>query len=124
MLKVESWTRINRALAVIALFVAVIAPLTVNTLFSMWKPEGEGAGQWLERSGAIMTIFSLLAISLMEEGMSRLHKEGSLADLETLPTYQKFEVCAYWIKGLALVLTVIGTFIWGYGSVFLERFTS
>ncbi|WKV98319.1 hypothetical protein PYV50_08635 [Pseudomonas sp. H22_DOA] len=66
----------------------------------------------------------LLAISLMEEGMSRLHKVGNLADLETLQIYQNFEVSAYWIKGVALCLTVIGTFIWGYGSVFLERLTS
>jgi len=68
-----------------------------------------------------MTVFSLLAISLMEEGMSRLHKVGNLADLETLPMYQSFERSTYWIKGIALALTVIGTVVWGYGSVILAR---
>lgn len=68
-----------------------------------------------------MTVFSLLAVSLMEEGMSRLHKVGNLADLETLPMYQSFEKNAYWVKGIALLLTVIGTVIWGYGSVIMSR---
>jgi len=120
-MKNETWTKTNRALAVIALVIAVLAPITANTFFSVWRPDGESAGQWLERSGAVMTVFSLLAISLMEEGMSRLHKVGNLADLETLPMYQSFERSTYWIKGIALALTVIGTVVWGYGSVILAR---
>ncbi len=120
-MKNETWTKTNRVLVVIALAIAVVAPISANTFFSVWRPDGEGAGQWLERSGAIMTVFSLLAVSLMEEGMSRLHKVGNLADLETLPMYQSFEKNAYWVKGIALLLTVIGTVIWGYGSVIMSR---
>jgi hypothetical protein len=113
----ETRAKINIVLSVIALVIAVAAPLLANSFFGIWRPETDTTGVWLERSGAITTIFSLLAVSLMDEGLSAIHKPGAMIDLHKVGALAAFEEWADWIKGFALILTIAGAIIWGYGSV-------
>jgi hypothetical protein len=109
--------KVNIRNAIIALGVAILAPLLANSFFGSLKPSSDSPGDWLERSGAITTIFSLLVMSLMDECLGRIRAKIKSPRLQKFPLYKNFESWANILKGTAFVVSLIGTVIWGYGSV-------
>lgn len=106
-------------LAGVLVLIAFLAP-SVNGWFLWLKPITDTPAQWFERSGAITTIFGLLAINLVDSGVERLVPSRKLADSSNAHLYSVFEYSFTVIKGLAFLATIVGTFIWGYGTVILN----
>jgi len=101
------------------LIIAAIAPLASVWWFDVFKPADESLGDWFSRSGAITTIFSLLVTSVSSEALRGLVIPGTMPDLDKIGLYNEFEPRFSWCEKLALVMTILGTFVWGYGSMML-----
>jgi hypothetical protein len=108
-------------LAVVLIVIAALAP-NYYEKFLWLKPDSDSLAQWFERSGAITTIFGLLAINLLEEGVQRLLPAGKVADLANVHTFSMFEFSFKVLKVVAFLLTLAGTLIWGYGTVLKTHF--
>lgn len=108
-------------LAAFLIFVAALAPNYYDSFLSL-KPDGDSPSQWFERSGAITTIFGLLAINLLESGVQRLLPAGKVADLANVHMFSMFEFSFKILKVIAFLLTLVGTLIWGYGTVLIKYF--
>lgn len=102
---------------VILLAIALMAPILSWNCFVVFKPVDEKLGTWFARSGALTTIYALLAVTLSQEFLKSLHRPGFLADknsLDTLNLYsKKFSV----LDKISFLLTFFGTLIWGYGDM-------
>lgn len=105
-------------IAILLLIIGIAAPF-VRDLFLSLKPEGDTPAQWLERTGAVTTIFGLLAINLIDEGIERLVPSRKLADTGGVATFAVFETVFTWITRFAFLLTIAGTLVWGYGTVIM-----
>lgn len=99
---------INLFSAIFVLVVACSVPFLANECFLSWKPCGESRGQWLERSAAIVSVFSLLVITLMDECLELIRQSR-------LSSYHVN--LARIVKGLSFLIAIAGTIIWGYGSL-------
>ncbi|MBA4287441.1 MAG: hypothetical protein C0439_00430 [Pseudomonas sp.] len=112
-----AWTYL--IFAIVLLGIGIAAPFVRDYL--LWlKPINDSPAQWLERTGAITTIFGLLAINLIDEGIERMVPSKKLPNLGDVQVYDAFESSFSWIKRFAFVLTIVGTLIWGYGTVILN----
>ncbi|MCY1558520.1 hypothetical protein D9M68_954610 [compost metagenome] len=111
--------RVYFGVCVVLLLIAAIAPIASVWWFDGLKPEGDTIGDWFSRSGAITTIFSLLVVSTTSEGLRGLWIPGQLADLPKIAVFEEFKPRFGWCDKVAMVLTIIGTFIWGYGSMMI-----
>jgi len=112
----ERRIKIYFGVCIVLLAIAAVAPLAAGTLFLSMKPEADSLAEWIERSGAITTVFSLLVVSVSSEGLKGLWIPGQMADLDKIEILNKFKPRFAWCENIALVLTIIGTVIWGYGS--------
>jgi len=108
--------RLVICLALVA--IACLAPFSTD-MFLGYKPIPDSIGQWFERTGAITTIFSLLAIYLLDDTMNSLVDPRKTAELANIKIYNVLEWPAGLLKAFAFMATVIGTAIWGYGTVIL-----
>ncbi|EGH45165.1 hypothetical protein [Pseudomonas syringae] len=106
-------------LAGVLVLIAFLAPM-YSDWFLWLKPVTDTSQQWFERSGAITTIFGLLAINLVDSGVERLVPSRKLADVSNVHLYTGFEYSFMVMKALAFLTTIAGTFIWGYGTVILN----
>ena len=74
------------------------------------------AGAWFSRSGAVMTVFALLAESVLVKARISITPSGfgwiGLNELRQkfIPTFNKFDA-------LIFVLVIAGTLIWAYGDL-------
>lgn len=84
------------------------------------RPSFEALEVWVQRSGAITSIYALLSTTVADMGLRKLHKPGEAGDLYKLEVLKevsfKFEV----VRWTALFITVIGTLVWGYGDTVLK----
>jgi hypothetical protein len=71
-------------------------------------------GQWFERSGAVMTVFSVFA--QFKAGSVATMIEGGMFE-ESREAYRKYKPYQTVAAVVSLVLVVIGTVIWGYGDL-------
>ena len=110
-------TFVSLVVVVVLLVIALLAPLTANWIFGVFKPTAESGGVWFQRSGAVMTVFALLASTLQADAMGRLWPQALLGDLGNRDALAfvkgKFRVC----QNVSFLFTAIGTVIWGYGDV-------
>jgi uncharacterized membrane protein YuzA (DUF378 family) len=111
-------TQVYLGVCITLLVIAVAAPLATG-VFDLFRPESETIGEWFGRSGAITTVFSLLVVSTLNEGLRNLWIPGQLADLEKIAVHEQYKPRFNWCENIALVLTIIGTIIWGYGDLLL-----
>lgn len=109
--------KVNLWLAVAGLGIAILAPLLANNFLVYWKPLLESQGDWLERSGAITTVFSLLVITLMDECLGNINIKDSSPRLRKFALYQNLRAWAHCLKNIAFISSILGTMIWGYGSL-------
>ncbi|OAS92986.1 hypothetical protein A6I77_24525 [Achromobacter xylosoxidans] len=98
------------------LAVAVITPIAAA--FSFWMPESQTTAQWLQRSGAITTVMSLLAIETLAFGISGLlPARGGFGDLYKMQAAAKHVPNVDALRALAIFITILGTLLWGYGDL-------
>ncbi|MEX0297077.1 hypothetical protein AAH995_27830 [Pseudomonas putida] len=99
------------------LAVAVAAPLVA---FFDIRPSFESMEVWVQRSGASTSIYALLSNTVAEMGLRKLNKPGEMGSrikLEVLSEVSRsFEI----VRWTALVVTVLGTVIWGYGDTMIK----
>lgn len=126
MTKKVFWTDSRRTWAyfgfiVVLLAIAFLAPVTVNAFFGALKPAAESSGVWFQRSGAISTVFALLAATLQADASRKLWTPGFLADAEKLAILTSFEGKFSICQNLSFLFTVLGTVIWGYGDILFVK---
>lgn len=108
-------------IVVVLLVIAVMAPLTANIWFGYYKPSTDSSGQWFQRSGAITTVFALLALAVQTAGSKKLWVPGFFIGAEKKLILESFSSKFTFCENTSFLLTVIGTMIWGYGDVFLVK---
>ncbi|ELL4392615.1 TPA: hypothetical protein SMS62_002578 [Pseudomonas aeruginosa] len=96
---------------------AFVAPMVALT--GWLKPNSEALGVWFQRSGAVMTVFSLITGSGIASILNRLSPRG-LTDVHLELVRVKFQVSFEKIEWFSLVVAMFGTVIWGYGDVLLS----
>lgn len=97
---------------------AMFLSLGCAVLSWFYMPPGftDGHGNWFSRSGALLTIFPLLALAIRDDVEIRLFP-GGMGDATLLKVRDSIRCQSTFVQRTALVLTVLGTFIWGYGDV-------
>ncbi len=100
-------------------WVLIILAITLPVL-SLFAPYPKlpdlDAGGWFSRSGAVMTVFALLAETALVKARLSITPSGfgwnGLSELRQafIPVFNKFE-------GLIFVLVTTGTLIWAYGDL-------
>ena len=116
----ERRTKLYFWIVVVLLVIAILAPLTVNNFFIIYKPAGETSGEWFQRSGAVTAVFALLAITLQTAASRKLVVPGAMADKFKIEVLNRFRWRFAFCENLSFLLTAIGTMIWGYGDVFVS----
>jgi len=97
-------------------FLALAVVAEVIGVVGWFKPDNEAPEIWFQRSGAVMTVFSLLAgpgvgsilNSIIPRGMHGLRLRGPL-----WPFNRRFVM----YERAAMLMTIGGTIIWGYGDL-------
>lgn len=111
----RSTTWICYGIVMLLIASAIFAPL--YSWLGSWMPASESKAVWIQRSGAITTLFSFMAGAMIVFSSGRLHTPGHFADANRYPILQEFR----WLFGLAesliFVLSIVGTIIWGYGDL-------
>ncbi|WP_455923325.1 hypothetical protein [Pseudomonas putida] len=97
--------------------IAFFAP--IFAIFDI-RPSFESVEIWFQRSGAITTVYARLSTTVSDMGLRKLHRPGENGDLYKLQVLDEFANSFERIRWVALLFTVIGTFIWGYGDTFLK----
>lgn len=95
------------------LFIAVVSPIAA--IFDS-RPSFETIEVWFQRSGALTTVFALLATQMKAMGQEGLHEPGTWGDELKLAVLKEFDFRFKAIFWVAFILTVLGTIIWGYGD--------
>ncbi|WP_394224455.1 hypothetical protein [Alteromonas gracilis] len=99
-------------------FVSVFLSIAcgVLALTGLLKPSTEELGVWFQRSGSLIVLFAVLGEYYVSKMASTLRPAGHVGITkmeETLPkTVGLFHL-------IALFLAIIGTFIWGYGDLWV-----
>lgn len=81
------------------------------SLFGIGLPPNEELPSWIQRSGAIMCISGLLATTLLQRIEYNLEMAFSSSDAIKA---QQLKTCRNWIFNIAIIVSIIGTLIWGY----------
>ena len=107
--------QINHAFIACSVFI-LIAIFTPLVAF-YFNPLGENIDVWFQRSGAITVVFGLLA-DIQAARLKHLSFSNSRPFLYG-PIYvkRKYSACAIWVNGVALIVVITGTVIWGYGDL-------
>jgi hypothetical protein len=79
-------------------------------------PAAEDPGIWFQRSGAVMTIFSLLCTAGVATALSLLTPSG-ISDAKLIHAEKEFGREYRLLGGVAFCLTIFGTAVWGYGDL-------
>ena len=109
----STWCFFAGVLALLVL--AVLAPIL--SMVVEWLPPGETRASWFQRSGAVTTLFSLLAGALAVITSGRLHTPGTFGTKNKIEVLKEFKARFVRAESALLALTVVGTVIWGYGDL-------
>lgn len=107
-------------LAAVFFMVGITVVFWANIHFGESRPNGDTAGQWFERSAAIAAVISMLISGLMEECVTAINEQMEALNGGFLLEYDRLKFWAYFWRGCALILSIVATLCWGYGSVFLK----
>jgi len=108
-----------RDLKVFGFLVLIAVLIPVSALLVPLRPPSESLGSWFQRSGSIMTVLCLVLDLKVFSIHGRLFPSGYVSlgfgafKDKYLPIYNSLTV-------VLLVLTGIGTVIWGYGDLFVS----
>lgn len=95
-------------LALTALLVCVLAA------WGVWKPTEESAAVWFQRSGAIATVFCVIAQLRINDFLERI-RGGTFA--ESWKLFYLFEKHRSAVSLFVTLVAVLGALIWGYGDL-------
>lgn len=84
------------------------------------RPSFEALEVWVQRSGAITSIYALLSTTVADMGLRKLHRPGEAGDLYKLEVLEEVSFKFEFLRWIALFVTVIGTLVWGYGDTVLK----
>jgi hypothetical protein len=84
------------------------------SIFGWFRPQVGTPGQWIARSGALMTIFAGAA-QIKAANIATMIAGGTFG--ETWGFYRRYQDQQKAVARLSLALTIIGTFVWGYGDL-------
>ena len=107
---------------VVVILIAASISAPIYAYFGNWLPIGEKREIWIQRSGAVTTLFSFMAASMIVFTSGRLHTPGffgSQVKLEILVEFKNYFRVA---EALIFVLSIIGTVVWGYGDIIYLRY--
>jgi hypothetical protein len=102
----DSVSDVRRRICVAASLTCMSIIAVVVSVQGIWRPASEPIGVWVMRSGALVTVFAILADHLLAEGLQRL--PNPLIRYAPWMSFQR--------KLLALQV-ILGTVIWGYGDL-------
>lgn len=109
---------VNRALCGAWLMLAVAVASPIAAALGFMRPEGEGLSAWLQRSGAITTVLSLLALETLAFANSRIiPPKGGYGDVHKLALAPIYEPEIEALRVAAIIFTILGTLLWGYGDL-------
>ena len=95
-------------LGVFAVLAAVLAGLGV------WKPITESSAIWFQRSGAIVTVFCVVAQLRINGFLERIRGHANAESFVLFRAFEKHQSTVSWFVG---VVAVLGAVIWGYGDL-------
>lgn len=104
------------SVAIILILLAIAAPYFAYLEFFI--PSSEKASTWLQRSGSITVLLSLIA----EYIISRLHgiiRPTGFTSIETEKIRKTIEKPLMFSRYTGGFIAVLGTIIWGYGDLFV-----
>ena len=108
--------------ALLILVVAMLAPFFSVAIFDVWKPGVDTLGQWFERSGAIITIYSAIAAAISKVSLDLISQSKEISAREASALTRKYTKTVHGIESVSLLVTLVGALIWGYGSFILNNF--
>lgn len=111
----KSTTWICYSIVIFLIAVAVAAPL--YALLGDWMADGEKRGTWVQRSGAVTTLFSFIAGAMTVFTSGRLHTPGHFGDQLKLNVLIQFKSKFRAAESAIFLLSILGTAIWGYGDL-------
>jgi len=111
----RSTTWVCYALVLLLIAAAIAAPLYAG--LGHWTPAGESRPIWMQRSGAVTTLFSFIAGAMVVFTSGRLYTPGFFGDAVRIPILMEFQTRFRIAESLIFALSVIGTAIWGYGDL-------
>jgi hypothetical protein len=110
-------TEIRRDLRMFSVLALVAVAIPIFALLVPVRPREESLGEWFQRSGSVMTVLCLFLDLKVFSIYGRLFPSGYVDvgfeefKKKYLPIYRSLTI-------LLLILTAIGTVIWGYGDLF------
>ncbi|MBS6035891.1 MULTISPECIES: hypothetical protein [Pseudomonas] len=101
----------------ILLLIAVAALAPIYSIFGSWMAAGEERAIWVQRSGAVATLFAFIAGAMVVFTSGRLHTPGFWGDENRITVLSEFRGRFRFAESAILVLSITGTVIWGYGDL-------
>lgn len=98
----------------IILLMASVLPLLAY--FIDFRPNGETAGSWFQRSGSIMVMLIILS-EFRLFSIARYEIPVDKGTLQKQPVSEEFKKPYTLISYLSVLIAAIGTIIWGYGDL-------
>lgn len=111
----RSTTWLCYGMVLILISVATAAP--IYSVFGDWMPGGESRGVWIQRSGAVTTLFSFIAGAMTVFTSGRLYTPGFFGNGQKLAVLKEFRLRFIIAETAIFMLSVTGTVIWGYGDL-------
>lgn len=111
----RSTTWVCYCVVLLLLAVALAAPM--YSIFGEWMADGEKRGIWIQRSGAVTTLFSFIAGGMAVFTSGRLHTPGFFGDANRIPILMEFRGRFQFAESAIFILSICGTVIWGYGDL-------
>ncbi|MEX1215726.1 hypothetical protein [Saccharospirillum sp.] len=108
----------GKLIAIAALLLVLGVIPTSLALILDWQPEGDSPGVWFQRSGSILVVFSVLADAILASLFTSLFPGSQtvvLTDDDAVSLKPLYTI----VSIFAVVFTVVGTVIWGYGDLLL-----
>jgi hypothetical protein len=102
---------------IVLLLIGIAAAAPLVSMFGQWMAEGESRAVWVQRSGAVTTLFSFIAGAMVLFASGRLHTPGFWADENRITVLMEFRGKFKLAESAIFTLSVVGTVIWGYGDL-------
>lgn len=99
------------------LLIALIIPFLA--ISGVLMPEYEKVNTWFQRSGSLTVIFAAISEVIAFSVVTKLEPSGTRGD-QFYKFKGKYGVFVKALKVSALLVIMIGTFVWGYGDIFLK----
>jgi hypothetical protein len=103
--------------------VSALVFLIIGTLFSVGSlmieimPSTETTASWFQRSGSILVIFAIAADALLAAKYSTFYPGDNTVVIGEPGKIVKLTYVV--VSVIAVIFTVAGTLIWGYGDLFV-----